>query len=99
MDKLVHLVEYAVLGLLAGRAIRGSFSGLSPVVIVFATIGLGGMIGLADEIYQGFVPGRQRDPLDWIADVTAIAVAALVVQLAFPRRTGGAGRSAVNPSR
>jgi VanZ family protein len=57
------------------------------------------MIGLADEIYQGFVPGRQRDPFDWIADVTAIAVAALVVQLAFPRRTGGAENSAVNPSR
>jgi VanZ family protein len=99
MDKLAHLLEYAILGLLAGRAISGSFTGWNPAIIVFATVGLGGMVGLVDEIYQGYVPGRQRDPLDWVTDVTAIALASLVAQVIFKRPPGGAGRSAPTPGR
>ena len=53
MDKVAHLLEYSVLGLLIGRALRATFPDWSPIIFTFATVGLGGMIGLADELYQG----------------------------------------------
>lgn len=71
-DKLVHFVEYGVLGFLvvrqrflvptrpAARAVLGA----AAVVAVFGAI---------DEIYQGFVPFRTPSIADWIADVLGAA--------------------------
>jgi VanZ family protein len=98
MDKVAHLLEYSVLGLLIGRALRATFPDWSPIIFTFATVGLGGMIGLADELYQGHVPGRQRDPLDWLTDVTAIALASLIAQYIHRRRQSDA-TSATKPGR
>lgn len=98
MDKVAHLLEYSVLGLLIGRALRATFTSLSPIIFTFATVGLGGMVGLADELYQGHVPGRQRDPLDWLTDVTAIALASLIAQYIHRHRKSDA-TSATKPGR
>jgi hypothetical protein len=56
------------------------------------------MVGLADELYQGSIPGRQRDPLDWLTDVTAIALASLIAQYIHRRRQSDA-TSATKPGR
>ena len=65
-DKVVHLGEYAPLGVLLLRA----FS-CSQLPAAFAT---GALIGGLDEMFQGFVPARHVSPWDFLADVAGVAI-------------------------
>ena len=67
-DKVLHVVEYAVLGALCYRALRVSRHDFwrrqaIPLAILFAS-----MYGISDEIHQSFVPFREPSWLDWVAD-------------------------------
>ncbi|MCS6289964.1 MAG: VanZ family protein [Nitrospira sp.] len=67
-DKILHLCEYGVLGALAFRACRhgaGAWGARHAVIVAVAGCAL---YGLSDEIHQLFVPLRQGDPLDLVAD-------------------------------
>ncbi len=68
VDKLFHTGEYAVLGWLWGRARGRAGAGL----VRGALLGLG--VGVADELYQGYVPGREVDLFDVAADVVGAAL-------------------------
>ena len=58
-DKLVHLLEFAVLGFLAARA-TGSARGGFTIAAIW---------GAVDEVHQAFVPLRSPGLDDWLADV------------------------------
>lgn len=91
MDKIAHLMEYSLFGLLLGRAIRVTFTRGSAFVITIAAVAVGAGVGCLDEIYQGIVPGRQSDPLDWLTDLAAITAAVVLMQVVHvgaPRRRG-----------
>jgi VanZ family protein len=82
VDKLEHLLEYSLFGLLAGRAIRFTLGPTGHrLAAAFGTIALGAVVGALDELYQSRVPGRSSDPMDWMVDVGAVAVAVLATQL------------------
>jgi VanZ family protein len=80
VDKLEHLLEYSLLGLLLGRAIRFTLAGRGRAVAAIATVVAGGLIGAADELYQRGVPGRSCDIRDWATDVTAVTLSILFTQ-------------------
>ncbi|GJL65773.1 MAG: hypothetical protein NPIRA05_07440 [Nitrospirales bacterium] len=68
-DKIIHLIEYAILGLLTYRAIRfswgiqlGPFSALLTIIAV-------GLFGCIDEFHQWFTPLRNVEVLDLMADI------------------------------
>jgi VanZ family protein len=42
-------------------------------------------IGLTDELHQKFVPGRQCDWKDWIADIIGI-LTGLIIYLVFEKQ-------------
>lgn len=65
-DKVVHFVEYAILGLLWGRATGSA---------LLATVIASGY-GLVDELHQRYVPGREAGAADWIADLLGGAAGA-----------------------
>jgi VanZ family protein len=75
-DKQMHAFEYAGLSLLACRAMAGGALGaVSP----YAAVGGWGVAvgyGLLDEVHQAFVPGRDADPYDLLADAVGAAAAA-----------------------
>jgi VanZ family protein len=78
-DKVLHLVEYAVLGGLCYRALRrgtnGSWANAAfPLVVLFTSL-----YGISDEIHQAFVPFRDSNWLDWVADTIGAAVGAAVM--------------------
>jgi VanZ family protein len=81
MDKLAHMLEYSLFGLLVGRAIRFTWTGGGRVVMTLAAIGIGATVGLLDELYQRHVPGRSSDPYDWLTDVLAVTAAVVLAQL------------------
>lgn len=77
-DKLAHLLEYGVLGLLLARALRASSPGRSWLFTSLLALGLGLGIGAGDEWFQSFVPGRDSTVFDWLADGTGLTFAQLV---------------------
>jgi VanZ family protein len=92
MDKVAHLMEYSLFGLLLGRAIRFTFTRGSAFAVTVAAIGLGAAVGCLDEIYQRFVPGRQSDPLDWLTDLAAVTAGVVLVQVIHVRPIRGRGQ-------
>jgi VanZ family protein len=82
LDKVVHAIEYAGLGVLVYRAVElWSPHGWAGVAAFF----LGSCVAGADEIYQARVPGRQSTAADAAADLLGIA---LGIGLLLWRRRG-----------
>jgi VanZ family protein len=78
-DKVLHVVEYAVLGALCYRALRGSGNDAWRQQAIPAAILLASLYGMSDEVHQAFVPFRESSWLDWLADTVggALGVAAM----------------------
>lgn len=65
---MLHFVEYAILGYLIARAAKNSSSlKLKAHFRIFA-VSLASLYGLSDEFHQYFVPGREVEILDALAD-------------------------------
>ena len=71
-DRFDHLAEYAVLGVLLAFAIRARNPLPWPPLVVALIIGSG--YGALDELHQSFVPGRDGDAFDWVADTLGVAL-------------------------
>lgn len=81
-DKTGHIIGYALLSLLLIRALaRGRAEGITwrtvAIAIAFSTL-----YGASDEFHQKFVPGRNADVFDVLADIAGAASAA-VIAVAF----------------
>ena len=88
MDKVMHLLEYSLFGLLLGRAVRFTLSGSKRWVATVATLALGASVGGLDEFYQSFVPTRTSSVADWATDVAAVGLAVLLTQIVHVRPLG-----------
>ena len=82
IDKVVHLLLYAVLGALATRAAWSPAHGWRSAAIV---LGVVLVFAALDEWHQGFIPGRSSDPLDWVADAIGALSGTLLVVRALLR--------------
>jgi VanZ family protein len=74
-DKVVHAIVYAGLALLLARALAG---GLDRPLTAGAAAGaaiLAALYGVTDEVHQHFVPPRQVDALDLVADALGATLA------------------------
>ena len=81
-DKFWHLVEYAGLGLLLARGLRGTSPTARPLVRALIALSVGITLGTADELFQSTVPGRDCSALDLIADTLGVGIAQIVHGLA-----------------
>jgi VanZ family protein len=92
-DKIAHFSAYALLAILVLRALAaGRFDGVTwrrSLIAVLITI----LFGASDEWHQSYVPGREAEALDIIADAIGGAAGAAFVLAARGvrgvRRTGG----------
>ncbi len=82
----VHFLEYALLGLLAFRALRLR---IKDLLVYPATLVVGGLVALLDEGVQWLVPDRVWGLADLHIDL--IAVALMLVAIAFGLRPAGLG--------
>jgi VanZ family protein len=87
-DKLMHVCEYGILGLVLVRALR-TIPGVGGVMAasVLALV-IGSTVGAADEIFQRGVPGRESTPYDWAADTLGLAIGQ-IGYVGFRRRRQG----------
>ncbi|MFH1865606.1 MAG: VanZ family protein [Candidatus Eisenbacteria bacterium] len=71
-DKVAHLAEYTGFGLLLTVAFRGTLGRAPRWVLIVVVVLVGAAVGALDETYQLTVPGREREFLDWVADVVGV---------------------------
>lgn len=70
-DKLAHGVEYGILGVLIYRALHNTTRNIGNIyVAIICTVAF----GMSDEMHQWFVPGRQADTWDLLADALGATV-------------------------
>ena len=77
-DKVCHLGEYGVLGLLLFRLVRAMHWARRRDVAALLVLAIGMAIGGMDERFQSIIPGRSCDVLDWLADSLGVALAQVV---------------------
>jgi VanZ family protein len=76
VDKICHCTEYAILGYLLTRALiheNGSWLSRNALLVAIA---IAIIFGLSDEIHQIFVPLRQCDMFDLLADSIGASIGA-----------------------
>lgn len=88
---LAHAGEFMLLTLLWAWALGPALG--RRALVVAAAISLA--YAISDEIHQGFVPGRDSDPLDVVVDAAGIALACVLVSRL--RRRAGSRPSPTSP--
>jgi VanZ family protein len=81
-DKLQHLLAYAVLAAAVGLWASPAFWKRRPALALLCTALVSSAYGVIDEVHQYFVPGRDCNVWDWLADTLGAilgAVAAMIV--------------------
>jgi VanZ family protein len=89
-DKVAHAAEYFVLGLLLFGGIGWTVTRSKLVTFLFL-FAVGVSIAALDELLQSYVPGRDMDFYDWVADAAGVAAGVgLCVTAGFGARRRGA---------
>lgn len=78
-DKVLHVVEYSVLGFLLMRAFYKEYPLKSIAMLKYTALVVAALYALSDEFHQGFVVNRTVDFFDWCADFFGAAFGAWVV--------------------
>lgn len=88
-DKVAHFLEYLILAFLFYRGIRGERwrMGVPAWLIVLAT---GLAIASVDEYHQSYIPGRDSNIFDWIADMAGVASGTMLGMRRYRARAGDA---------
>ena len=73
-DKLIHLIEYFILGILAMKSFKKINFNSVLIVIIFGIV-----FGSVDEFLQSFISGRFSSGLDVLADTIGTTIGALLV--------------------
>jgi len=76
-DKVLHAVEYGILSLLCYRAFRWAAGPAVARQAVVLAIVAASVYGLTDEVHQAFVPLRESDWQDWLADTAGAVIGAM----------------------
>ena len=67
-DKLLHIIEYAPLGLLIARAICACWAPMPRSALIGWVALFSSLYAVSDEFHQSSVPGRNASGYDLVAD-------------------------------
>lgn len=73
-DKVIHTVEYALLGWLLARALTHTTATKGAGTVWVLVVALAILYGMSDEYHQSFVVGRQCDIWDLMMDMIGGAI-------------------------
>ena len=78
LDKLIHIVEYFIFGVLLYFSILGITK--HPIILILI---LGSFYSFVDELYQSTVYARVASAFDVIADIIGLILSIFFVRLFF----------------
>jgi len=67
-DKVLHLAEYGLFGILLARAMKGANPDIKLQRLYFLVAAIALLYGFSDEFHQSFVPGRTCSIWDALTD-------------------------------
>jgi VanZ family protein len=85
-DKMLHVAAYGILAILFYRAYLTLPIKHHSRMLVLLSILSASLYGISDEIHQYFVPFREADIFDGVADIIGATCAALLYYLWLRRR-------------
>lgn len=91
-DWMTHAFGYAVLAVLACRALAGGLGPPVSVRVAVLAVVISTLYGVSDELHQSLVPGRLPDAADVLKDLAGAAAGATAC--AWPRRSNQHRRKA-----
>lgn len=77
-DKLLHIGEFGIFGLLLARAFNSWLSIDKTRILVALTVSTGVIWALLDEVHQMFVLGRNANVYDFLADALGVIIAQVI---------------------
>jgi VanZ family protein len=90
-DKLAHGLLYAGLGGLLVRGLTGGWTRPVTLRVALAAVAIATLYGVTDEIHQSFVPKRNVDVFDVVADFAGAAASGALARWGIirpnPRRS------------
>lgn len=73
LDKIAHILEYALFAALAFRSFSHLSGSIGPKTAVYLSLVFVISFAALDEYFQHFIPGRSSDPADILADTGGAA--------------------------
>jgi hypothetical protein len=73
-DKILHFIAYFGYGICLSAFYTVNFQVWSKKATVLGILIFGAIFGMSDEFHQYFVPGRDCDFFDWLADFLGIII-------------------------
>jgi len=80
LDKVLHFVAYALLGILFLRAFKTSRIKNNVNLMLILSVLLSFLYGISDEIHQYFVPYRSAELMDVLADMLGAIIGVYIYQ-------------------
>ena len=80
IDKVIHFAVYAILGILFFRAFRTQQFKENINMVIMLSILSSSLYGMSDEVHQYFVPHRDADIMDFLADVAGSICGVYVIK-------------------
>ena len=74
-DKVLHMIEYGILGILCYRAFRHAAGPIGEQYAIGFAILAASLYGVSDEVHQAFVPSRTSSGWDVLADSVGAVLA------------------------
>ena len=81
VDKVLHATVYGILGILFYRAYQTLKLKDNIKMLMFLSVASASLYGISDEIHQSFVPFRQAEVADAIADMLGAILGVCLYQL------------------
>jgi VanZ family protein len=92
-DKFQHLLAYFVLSAALGLWVSREFWQKRRFRAVIIMMSIASVYGIIDEIHQYFVPGRNCNVWDWLADTIGAVLGAIAFLLAARVMARGAQKT------
>ena len=86
IDKIEHAIAFAILQVLALRALRYELPGLLPRGMPWVAAATSTVVGAALELYQLTVPNRSAEFMDLVWDAIGAGIAAMITARIAARR-------------
>lgn len=71
-DKILHFIAYLIFGLSIIYSICGLRKDINKKRLFLILLAIGSIYAISDEVHQFYVPGRNADVADFLADVLGI---------------------------
>jgi len=93
LDKLLHFTAYAILGILFYRALNTLPLKHHIRLLIGVSVLLACVYGISDEIHQAFVPHRDSDIMDVLADGLGSVFGVMTYYILNRRRRVSSGQA------